>query len=221
MKKQLYLFAAALLLLCIVFIPQARAQIKKGDILLGGGLSFNTSSAGSANGKQTGIYLAPVVGKAIQDNLVLGLNLTYQHFRSSGGYNDYSSTSDSYGAGIFLRRYKPLAGGFSAYIEGDLGGSYTRQDVHNPPGSGSSTKTRGYNINAHLDAGIAYAVTKRVQVETGFMGLVNTTYSHSRTDYFDSGTPGAVAHGSGGTFNLGTNLNNALQNFIVGFRILI
>src|SRR5437763_127898 len=114
MKKKFYLVAACL---SIVFI--GNAQIKKGEVLLGGGVNYNTSSAGSTTGKTNSFYISPSVGRAVEDNIIVGLNLFYSHANQNNFYN-----SNSYGVSVFVRKYKPLGNsGFSIYLEGSLGGN--------------------------------------------------------------------------------------------------
>lgn len=224
MKKQLYLFAAALLLLCTALTPEARAQIKKGDILLGGNLSFyhaRDEGANSVGSSETIIGLYPSFGKAIKDNLVLGLNLEYSqvHWKANAA-PEYLNNTDTYGGGVFVRRYKYLGSGFSAFIQGDLNYLYTKQKQRNSGGTTTSNlKTNA--INAGFDPGIAYAISKKIQVETGFQNLVYANYSHSKSSSYDTADPTPIPGTTSHSYSFGTTLSSALQNFIVGFRILI
>jgi hypothetical protein len=213
MKKHFYL-----LLFFFAIVLCSQAQIKKGDILLGGNFGFSTSSSNPSNGKQSNFNVSPHIGKAVQDNLVVGINLIYGHNSSSN--MSYTSKGDFYGAGIFVRKYKYLGSGFSVFMEGGLGGTYNKQDNINPTGY-TSNKTKTYSINAHFDPGVAYAISKRVQVETGFQDLVTANYSHSKNTDYDISTPGNSSNYSSDSFSLGANLSSVLNNFIVGFRLLL
>jgi len=133
MKKKIYLLAA-----CCSIVFFANAQIKKGEILLGGGVNYNTSSAGSTSGKSNSFYISPSVGQAVQDNLIVGLNLYYSHNSQNNIYK-----SNSYGGSVFIRKYKPLGNsGFSIYLEGSLGGTYNKATSNQPVGV-TSNQTKG------------------------------------------------------------------------------
>jgi len=224
MKKQFYTLLACLSIVFLVPAQDASAQIKKGDVLLGGNVSFYRAKddATDAGGSQTNINVFPSFGKAVKDNLVVGLTGVYlqYHWTSNSSSPKSDNKTQSYGGGVFIRRYQYLGSGFSAFIQGDLNYLYTKQELRNPPGSNSSNLSIN-SINAGFDPGIAYAISKRVQVETGFQNLVYANYSHSKSSYFDSSTPAVQPGLKSHAYSLGTNLSSALQNFIVGFRVLI
>ena len=111
-----------------IFVCSANAQIKKGSIFRGGDISGSTQKTKIGDittNKQNGITISPVFGKAIKDNLVLGMNVgfgIYEMDNSNG--NNYSQNADFYNAGVFLRKYKNIgAGGFYLFVQGGLGGS--------------------------------------------------------------------------------------------------
>src|SRR5882757_9601242 len=109
-KKHFYAMAIGLFTVCI-----ANAQIKKGDVLLGGNLGFSKNSstpAGMDGNDQTFISISPSFGKVVADNLLAGFNLNYAHSRSKSGNPGNPgqaaniSTQDTYGLGVFVRKYK-------------------------------------------------------------------------------------------------------------------
>ena len=102
MKKFLLLFFS--ISLCTLF---ASAQITKGSVLLGGGLSFGTNKSEPPNGaetKQTNYGIGLSAGVAVKENTIVGgsLNYTYSIQKNetfNGTITQFESSS--YGAGVF------------------------------------------------------------------------------------------------------------------------
>lgn len=217
MKKQFYLLGFFFAItLC------SQAQIKKGDVLLGGTLGFftqkTTTDGSGADNKQSGVNLTPGIGRAIKDNLVAGFDLTYNG--SSTIYTNYSSRNRAYGAGVFLRRYTYLGSGFAIFAQTRLGGQYNTQKDQNAGVPVPGNDTKGYSITASFYPGIAYAITKRVQLETGFANLVYAQYSHAKnTGIEDPATNTTYTNKTNG-FSLQTSLTSNYA-FAVGIRVLL
>jgi hypothetical protein len=210
MQKHFYLLAAGLFTVCI-----ANAQIKKGDILLGGNVNFNTSNvkpAGSGS-DLTSFTIVPSIARAVKDDLVVGLNLAYTHSRSKYGSPTSISTSDSYGLGVFVRKYKSLGANFALFAEGDLSGAYLVNNGYLENGP-KPPANKGYSINAGFYPGLAYFISRHVQVETGMQNLFYAQYGHTKTG------DGANEVKSN-SFGLGTAFNKTLDNFVIGIKWII
>jgi hypothetical protein len=210
MQKHFYLLAAGLFTLCI-----ANAQIKKGDILLGGNVNFNTSNTkpiGSAS-DATSFAILPSIAKAVKDDLIVGLNLAYTHGRSKYGSPTFISTSDTYGLGVFVRKYKSLGANFALFAEGDLSGNYNQTNSY-PDGGPKPPANKGYSVNAGFYPGLAYFISRHVQVETGMQNLFYAQYGHTKTG------DGANEVKSN-SFSLGTGLSKTLDNFVIGIKWII
>jgi hypothetical protein len=228
MKKQFYL---VLFFFSVALCSQA--QIKKGTILLGGDVGFSSQKnenddPNNVSTKQTIINLAPSIGKAIKDNLVAGVDLTFgsvksnQYGGSSSGQNTYTNNQHDYGLGFFLRRYKPLGSGFSVFMQGRLGAIYNTQKSEITSQLSSTLDLKGYTIDLGFYPGISYAITKRIQLETGFQNLVYAQYDHSKSTQVTNSSPGtnSVTNKSN-DFRLATSLSDNLYGFVVGFRVLL
>src|SRR5215213_1376453 len=114
MKKSILLLS-----LSFYFFSSVNAQITKGSIFLGGdiGASTQKSESMSVLNKQSGFSISPVVGKAIRENLVFGIELSYAFSKTQ--YTDQEQKINSYGSGIFLRKYKPIGkSGFYIFLHG-------------------------------------------------------------------------------------------------------
>src|SRR5688500_14694907 len=107
MKRIQLLIASSLFI-----VSTANAQISKGSILLGGNLSF--SSVKSEDGiKQPNLNLnlSPSIGKAIKENLIVGVGLGYSRYRN-GPKGSEIEYSNKYGGDLFVRKYYPLGRNF-------------------------------------------------------------------------------------------------------------
>jgi hypothetical protein len=101
MKKKI-LFSSTCLL---VFLKQ-NAQINKGSLFLGGQINFysqnTTSSVPSVpSEKIDGVNVAPALGKAIRDNVVLGFDIDYSHSNNTQNNPEFIQTNNICGAGVF------------------------------------------------------------------------------------------------------------------------
>lgn len=216
MQKIFYLF--------LVFIAAglaSNAQITKGSILLGGNIGFSTQTynANSPNEQKTTFLSAvPNYGWAVKDNTVLGFDLDY-------GYQSYNypgsdkSTSNTYGAGIFLRNYKNLGGRFYLFGQGGLDGSYTTtKDINLSATPTTEIDTKGYSLAIDFYPGIAYLVGNRLMLETGFPDIFYARYNHSQQQMPVPGNPGTETSSNG--FSIGSSLNNS-YTLSVGLRLLL
>ncbi|HVV05148.1 MAG TPA: hypothetical protein VHC96_13045 [Puia sp.] len=217
MNKYFYLLATGLLLFCT-----CRAQIGKGELLLGGTVSFQKQDNNPITPNypsSTVTTVAPSFGKAIRGNLLAGVNLSYGYSKMQTGDGvdpEYTLKEYEYGLTFFIRRYKDLGHNFSLFVEGDFGGSYSRQKGAFEGAGELNTDIKGYAITASLAAGVAYRITHRWVLETGFPNMVYMDYGHSR--YGGSSYPeGLKSNG----FYLVTNLNRALNYFAIGGRYVL
>ncbi|HTI09538.1 MAG TPA: hypothetical protein VL832_13305 [Puia sp.] len=223
MKKHFYLL---LFFFAITYVSQA--QIKKGDILLGGTLSLYSQKATPDNNyptppnKQTNYNISPSIGKAIKDNLLVGFDLAFTGSKNTQGTGtgSYTSKSCTYGAGVFLRKYKPLGGGFAIFMQTRFGGSYNTQKTQYEGDPYPYNNVKGYSFDLSFYPGIAYAITKRVQLETGFANLVDVNYSHSKDSQTTGVNNNVLANSKSNSFGISTSLSNG-YGFAVGIKVLL
>lgn len=196
------------------FALATQAQIGKGSIWLGGSAGYNRTKSNIdyyENNKNEVFTFSPAVGKAIKENLVAGIRLSYSNSKQkntsySGGYND--TETKGYGGGIFLRRYVPVI--TRLYIFGEGTASYartTRNEVH------TGTKIKGWSTGIGFTPGISYGVNKKLQLESGFNSLLHASYGKSKS------TAG-YNHLSSDAFSAGVSLENE-STFYIGFRLLL
>jgi len=214
MKLQLYLLTAGLLVAGVT-----NAQIKKGDIILGGDLGFSTSTQSSNQSpdksKQNGVNISPSIGWAVKDDLTMGVILSFLHSKSESAGNGQTQTIDNYGLGYFIRKYKMLGSGFALFAEGNLIGGYGHTKNIPSPGS-TESDLKGYNVKLGFYPGIAYFISRHVMLETGFRDLAYANYNHIKTTY-----TGVTGDSKSSTFSIGTGLSDQLSNFTVGLKWIL
>ena len=119
----------------------ANAQIKKGSILLGGQASFSHNNVNyppnqGSNQTLNNGSISLSWGKAISDNTVLGLDFQFGMSNNhNNGYPNQKQKYNSYGAGIFYRKYKSLAKDFYFFLEGGLNYSYGKTNLKDSSGN--------------------------------------------------------------------------------------
>ncbi|MES1221420.1 MAG: outer membrane beta-barrel protein [Bacteroidota bacterium] len=210
-------------LVAILFsFSSLNAQITKGSLFLGGNINVSLSHPkaddNSENYNADNFNFSPTIGKVIKDNLVFGAGLTYAYTKYSyGPANNISSQKvNSYGANIFLRRYSTIGKGFSIYLEGSLGGNYSKSD-NTPNLNSNNFKRTSFGLGA--TPGISYTITKKLQLETGLSQVFGIAYSHEKGDKGGYNNDSPYKNNS---FNLYTSLNsNFLSSVYFGFRFLL
>jgi len=94
------------------------------------------------------VSITPVAGIAVKQNLVVGFSLSYAHNKDNLNTVNYETKSESYGAGIFIRKYVPLGKGF--YLFGETGLNY--QDyasTYTYPSQKGELKVQNIGINLY------------------------------------------------------------------------
>lgn len=214
MKKFTLLFIVTTL----IFRLTADAQISKGSLFLGGdlgGSTQKTKSNGTIINKQEGLNISPVFGKAIKENFILGINAGLGLYENNTGASTNSQRSKSYGAGIFIRKYKQISKSpFSIFLQGGLGVNYNSNENVSP--FSNFLRTKRYTISITAYPGISYTVSKRLQLETGFNNLFSLNYFTEKRE-FNTG-PSSTERTNG--INISSSLNN-LSSLYLGFRVLI
>lgn len=192
----------------------SHAQIKKGATFLGGDISANAGNR-KTDGVKTDnwhyVFISPVFGKAIRENLVFGVD-AYFSFGYNAGPSSPPGKSRGYGLGTFLRKYGQLGkSGFSLFLHNRFGGNYqsNRLDPIN-------RKETSFSIGFSAYPGLSYRVSRKLQLETGFNNLLSLNYTRGK-----SHTGGTVPSTQiSNSFGFSTSLNN-LSSLYAGFRVLI
>ncbi|HUZ58122.1 MAG TPA: hypothetical protein VMU83_05020 [Hanamia sp.] len=195
----------------------AHAQINEGSYLLGGSIGFNSSKNqnGSIN-KNESFYSNIQFGKVIKDNTVAGIIASYS-FSNNGPTNK----SNQFSAGVFYRKYKPLAKNF--YFFGEVDALYNHSNQTYGPFQIGNDATRILSNGGTLSftPGISYSVCKRMQIELSMLNIASISYAGTKYETTSSIT-NSVSTVNGNNFSGNINLNTSLlSNFGIGFKFLL
>lgn len=214
MEKNLF-FAFACF---VLFSFTASSQITKGSVLLGGGISGSsgTSESGGGESKSSGFSVYPAAGIAVNDNVVVGLRLSYGKTKTEYSDPNNQNTQDyeNYGAGVFYRRYVSLSRKFFLFGEGAV--YYNRNQQESTQQTSKSTQTTNA-VGANFYPGVAYAVSKKIHLEVGLNNLFDLSYSKSKSVHV-SGSSTTTSESKG--FNVAANVSAAAP-LTVGFRFVL
>jgi Outer membrane protein beta-barrel domain len=224
-KKHTVMKKVFVLLVFITGSLAGTAQIKKSAVLLGGQLGFNNSSSDYTsntppntpqNQKNKGANFGIAIGSAIKDNVVVGINAGYGSFKNENtvGITTFTSTTDQYNFGIFYRQYKSLGRNFYFLGEAGVGYNGSKQTDKNTPVINDVTR-KSSGVQLYLSPGVAYQVSKKLQLEILIPNIVSAGYSVNKTTSTGNNT-------KQDQFNINTNLSGSpLNSLAVGFRFIL
>lgn len=153
MKRQTLLA----LLIVLASATATRAQIQKGEVLLGATLGFyynNNGNSGNPSSSSSNSNLAPRIGIAIGQNSVLGFKTSFGYGSSKdGGTNEQKYTSTTVGAGLYWKKFMPIKKQLGWYLEPNAGFSYAKGKIRN---MFSETKSSSTTYAAGIVPGIYY-----------------------------------------------------------------
>jgi len=215
--KKFTTIAAALFLL-----HSSYAQIEKGKTFIGGSIGFGNSkneTSATSYSKNGSWNISPQIGKAVKQNLIVGIQLSAggNSSESTGFAGISKNTSGNYGLGFFARKYYPVANKFMLFGEGRIGGNILTGD--SKIGDVKITESNGWGINLNIAPGIAYNVSKKLWIEAALTNLFNAGYSSATNKQLANG--GQPASESKNTsFNANASISG-LQDFGIGVRWIL
>lgn len=150
----------------------ANAQVKKGNILLGGNVTVATTSekVEGVDGKETSTTfgISPKIGYAVSDKWVVGVfaGTSFVNNKDRVGAVDVKTKTNIIAPGIFVRNYHNIGESkFAFFGEANVSYGFGQTKVED-------TKTQKIGaIDANIVPGITYFVTKRFMVEGVFGGI--------------------------------------------------
>lgn len=136
------------LVILIVSATAAKAQIQKGDVLLGAALGVSSNN-NNLNGSSSNAGIAPRIGFAIGRNSVMGINTSFAYSRTkpSDNNNTWENKGFNVGAGLYWRKYIPLKDKLGWYVESDLAFGYAKSKQTSGQQKIENTST-GYGVSA-------------------------------------------------------------------------
>jgi hypothetical protein len=198
--------------LVILSFLSTNAQFNKGDLLIGGTLSYssfkmNSPSISSEQEYDNGVFNI-AIGKAIKENAIFGININYSPNLNTAdyGYGPVTVRTSNYGIGVFYRIYKNIGKEF--FIFGEAGAAYNGSTTSTKDSTGNKISTgTSYGGNIFLTPGIAYKISKKFFLELSIPQLFLASYSNNGTSH---------------QFYANANLNsNPLNSLGIGFRLVL
>ncbi len=215
--KQILLIINSIILISEI----SNAQIKKGAFLIGGSFTISkektkAEDALSPEASQFSLNIRPLAGKAIRDNLVVGIVLGYL---TQTGKIENAITSEKkqrgYGAGLFARRYKRISDKFSLFGHAVLFAEISTNETTYDQGDYIKIKTLTMSASAY--PGLSYSVNKKLQLEIAFGSLIDF-YFYQDKENTKNGASSIKSVKNGIAFS--STLENATA-FQFGFRLLL
>jgi hypothetical protein len=191
-------------------------QIPEGTTLVGGAVGFSRSTLERTDlddVRATTINLTPSLGKFYRANRVAGINLNYSHSKSG----EYPTEGNYYGIGFFLRQYLPIGKSFYVFAEENINGQTGKYSQKYSLGQQIiNGKQTSISLNAY--PGIAYAITRKFQLELALVNLLSIVYTNEKRTENISGT---ITNRDTRAFSLNAGSNgNILGNLSVGAKWL-
>ncbi|PZX61943.1 hypothetical protein LX80_02107 [Hydrotalea sandarakina] len=170
------------LLIILSFSKFTLGQISIKSVLLGGQVGYYNSYIDYAgihpNEKKKTAAFNISIGKALKENSVYGLNLTYSPSQADNFYygtNYINLKIYQYNFGIFYRKYKKLATDFYFFTE--LGASYINAKQTNTDTMGAKLETiKQLGGQLFLTPGLSYKVLNKLHLEIIIPNIVTIQY---------------------------------------------
>lgn len=201
--------------LTMFILSASYSQIQPGKLLLGGSVSYNSSTPDDTHS----FYSYLQAGKVFGSNNVFGIILS----RNSNVYQNSPSTQNknrNTGGGVFFRKYKELGKNFYAFAEADAIYQHGKTDMYYFTNSSQSLAVTTDAINLNLVPGISYGISKKFQMELAMFNLANLYYQKIKT--IDKSLPPSTPSEKRENFGAGIDLNsNLLSNFGIGFKFFL
>ena len=169
--------AIILSLLSVAALSSGFAQIKKGEKLLGGNLTFSTQKNDGSGGTTTtsSTMFSPKLGFGIGSSWIVGvkggIDLSNEKYEVAGA----STTSKSlvYEAGLFARRFHAISDKVGIFAEAEA--MYGSGKITDENFSGTKTETKINQMSVGVKPGLYFAATKSLLLEAtvGNLGYVS------------------------------------------------
>jgi hypothetical protein len=206
--KQIRLLTIAILLIA----STSHAQINKGATVLGGNINFSTQTSKTENDSKrtlTSFAISPSLMIIYNNNRAFGFNINYEYSK----YSYFDKPANGYGAGVFLRQYKPLGKGFYVFAQEALNFNYRKS--LGIVDSAILYNSKGYEAILAVNPGLAFDLNKRIQLELLFfnnlLAIDYTRYKYDQPNASDVKID---------NFSIGANLDGSqLTSLNIGAKI--
>jgi len=172
----------ALVMVCLFTISAAYSQISKGQKMIGGELTFRSTTEENTfftgKYKTTTATVTPQIGFGLGGNWIAGggVGFAYQSSKSGTGNNYTKQTANIYSAGLFVRHFHPFNDKMGIFGQLDAGAGFGKSEEKMVSGPNTITTERDVtNISAMLKPGFYFKATRRIILEAGFGGFSYTS----------------------------------------------
>lgn len=163
-------------------LGNANAQIAKGKMLLGGGVSYEKikSEARGSDDEEHSYTFNSNIGYFVSDGLAVGLNLNVareeKYEPNPYYYSDVEIKRSSSTIGPFIRFYQTLPGDkFAFFAQGFIG--FVSANIESSIPGDFSAKTKFRGLDAAVSPGFTYFFNDRWAAELVFRGIAYTMMS--------------------------------------------
>lgn len=209
MKPRIYLLAVMLLYLTVSSNAQS---IEKGAMLIGGSINFGTSNQSTINTTQpdsirsTGGNIGISLGKAVTNNGILGVSLSYGRNKIKSSIDEYDDeNSYAYAASIFYRQFVELGNKFYFWVQPSAGIVYAEGKKKD-----NSNYSKNMSMGLALAPGLSYNFYKSIYLDVSINNLAALSYNSSQTATVKQNSFSVTSGLSGGSLN----------NVGIGFSII-
>lgn len=200
----------------------AKAQINKGSVMVGIGLSsakadptpISNANGTSSSFDQKVFATTGSIGLAIKENMVVGLNFnhSYANLLQSDGFSVQKRNIVVTGGSIFLRKYLRTIKDLYLFAEGNVGYSNAKDSAWSSGNDGA--KATQNKVSFSVFPGVCYMLNGKFIFELAITDLVGINYTNQKTTYAYSSTAQTV-----NSFNLTTSVTGT-NSLMFGFKFL-
>jgi hypothetical protein len=176
-----------LLTACLLFISVlSHAQIKQGEKMLGGNISFYSynDEVKDADNKYTDsrFNITPQLGFGLANNWVVGIQAGYTSRKETeeDEPEDEEHKNSGFSVGAFARKFKPFSDNFGIFGQGSLDFGFEKYESTDFDG-----EDKVNSISAQIRPGLYFLPAKRLIVEATFGQLGYTTWKSTNDEYDD------------------------------------
>jgi outer membrane protein len=216
MKKTLSLTFLALLCL------EVNAQLQKGNILVGGSVSFSTTSndqegiTSDYHYKNTQFGVDPRAGYFLSDRGVAGLGLGFfaSHYTADNASSAQENKGNDFSISPFYRFYFPLGDKIALFVHSSasLGFSKVKIAIEEDNTEDENYTSKGTSYSVGVNTGLNYFLSEKWALEATFGSI---RYNAAKTDRNDQYYTESEFKSSGLQFNLG------IESFSFGLKYFI
>ena len=129
---------------------------------------------------------------------------------------------DQYGAGVFYKKYKPIAKDFYLFGEADALYSYSKNKNGNFQVGHDGTRFASNLGSLSFTPGLSYSIFKRIQMELLMQNLFSISYTAVKTETTFTTSTSTILTEKSNNFSANVNVNSNLGNsFAIGFKFLL